>query len=78
MMTKYEDLLEGPKSKRIMNAHIAGVAFGYSVCIRFFFIGILFYVGAIFIVQYKLAFKEVYQAQYILFMSAMGAGFAVS
>ena len=34
IMDKYEDLLSGPADKRIRNAHIAGIAFGYSICIK--------------------------------------------
>jgi len=77
-MEKYEELLTDPKSKRILNAHLSGICFGYSMCIRFFFLGVVFYIGAVLIVDYKLVPKAVFQSMYILFTSAIGAGFAMS
>lgn len=78
IMTKYERLLDGPAANKIKNAHIAGVAFGYSICIRFIYVGIVFYIGAEFAEIYKLNFQYVFQSIYIIFTSAMGAGFAMS
>jgi ATP-binding cassette, subfamily B (MDR/TAP), member 1 len=78
IMGKYEKLLEGPARIRIKNAHIAGVAFGYSMCVRFIYIGIVFYIGAEFAETYQLDFKRVFQAIYVIFTSAIGAGFAMS
>jgi len=49
-MVKYERMLDGPGELRNTNARIAGLAFGYSLCIRFIFIGVVFYIGSIFIV----------------------------
>jgi ABC-type Mn2+/Zn2+ transport system permease subunit len=77
-MTKYERLLDGPGKLRRRNAHLAGVAFGYSVCIRFIYIGVIFYIGTEFIRVYKLNSQDVYTSINILFMSALGAGFAMS
>lgn len=37
---------------RVRNAHLAAIAFGYSMSVRFIFIGIVFYIGSIFIVRY--------------------------
>jgi len=34
---------------RINNTRLAALAFGYSLCIRFVFIGVVFYIGSIFI-----------------------------
>jgi len=62
IMEKYEELLADPKSKRILNAHLSGICFGYSMCIRFFFVGVVFYVGAVLIVDYQLSTKAVFQA----------------
>jgi hypothetical protein len=53
-MDNYEDLLDGPANLRIRNAHIAGIAFGYSVCIRFIYIGVIFWIGSEFIKNYNL------------------------
>jgi len=78
IMTKYQDLLVGPLNLRIMNAHLAGIAYGYSVCIRFVYVGIVFYVGAKFTVDYNLSSKDVFLSIYIIFTSALGAGFAMS
>lgn len=78
IITKYERLLEAPASKRICNAHIAGVAFGYSLCVRFIYIGVVFYIGAKFAEIYNLDFQRVFQAIYVIFTSALGAGFAMS
>jgi ATP-binding cassette, subfamily B (MDR/TAP), member 1 len=54
IMDKYESLLEGPANLRVRYAHIAGVAFGYSLCVRLVYIGIVFFVGSKFIVTYDL------------------------
>jgi hypothetical protein len=54
IMDKYESLLEGPANLRVRNAHIAGFAFGYSLCIRLIYIGIVFFIGSKFIVTYEL------------------------
>ena len=60
IIDKYEELLTGPASLRIRNAHITGVAFGYSLCVRFIYIGIVFYVGSEFIVSYNLPPQDVF------------------
>ena len=78
IMDKYEKLLEGPANTRVKNAHIAGIAFGYSLCIRLIYIGIVFYIGSKFIITYELDPQDVFQSIYIIFTSAIGAGFAVS
>jgi ABC-type multidrug transport system fused ATPase/permease subunit len=78
IMHNYEQLLTGTAKKRIRNAHLAGLAFGYSVCIRFIYIGVIFYIGATFIKKFELNSQDVYTGINILFMSALGAGFAMS
>lgn len=54
ILRKYDDLLTEPSSQRTCNAHIAGAAFGYSLCVRFVYIGVVFYAGAAFIKQFTL------------------------
>jgi ABC-type multidrug transport system fused ATPase/permease subunit len=54
IMSKYEKLLEGPAKQRVANAHLAGLAFGYSLSIRFIYIGVIFYVGSTFIMKLHL------------------------
>jgi ATP-binding cassette subfamily B (MDR/TAP) protein 1 len=78
IMDKYESLLTGPATVRVKNAHIAGVAYGYSLCIRLIYIGVVFYVGSKFIVTYNLDPQDVFQSIYIIFTAALGAGFAMS
>ena len=46
-MTKYESLLVGPLARRVFNAHLAGFAYGYSLCIRFVYVGIVFFIGSL-------------------------------
>ena len=60
IMQTYENLLVGPKATRIREAHLCGIAWGYSQAVRFFFVGILFYIGSVFIVKYQLDFKNVF------------------
>lgn len=78
IMIKYERLLVGPLSRRVLNAHLAGVAYGYSMCIRFIYVGIVFFIGSKFTVDYNLNSKDVFFSIYIIFTSALGAGFAMS
>jgi hypothetical protein len=60
IMDKYEALLDGPAKKRIRNAHVAGIAFGYSICIRLIYIGIVFFIGSKFIITYELNPQDVF------------------
>ena len=78
IMDKYESLLDGPARLRVRNAHLAGIAFGYSICIRFIYIGVVFYIGSEFIEKYDLNQEDVYMSINILFTAALGAGFAMS
>jgi ABC-type multidrug transport system fused ATPase/permease subunit len=77
-MEKYEKLLEGPVNLRIRNAHIAGVAFGYSLCVRLLYMGVVFFAGALHVSKYDLNPKSVFQAIFIMFATSLGAGAAVS
>ena len=77
-MDKYESLLQGPAHLRVKNAHIAGVAFGYSQCVRLIYIGVVFFVGSKLIVNYELDPPSVFKSILIVFMAALGAGSALS
>ena len=46
ILERYVSLLEEPKRKKIRNAHLAACAFGYSLAIRFIYIGVVFYIGS--------------------------------
>ena len=59
-MEKYEKLLVEPVNLRIRNAHIAGVAFGYSMCVRLLYMGVVFFAGAILVSKYDLPPKRVF------------------
>jgi len=78
IMDKYEHLLTGPAALRVRNAHIAGFAFGYSMCIRVIYIGVVFFIGSKLVRSYDLDTKDVFMSIYIIFTSAMGAGFAMA
>jgi ATP-binding cassette, subfamily B (MDR/TAP), member 5 len=52
LLEKFDALLEEPVNSGIRQAHYAGFFFGYSNCVRFLFIGIVFYIAAIFIRNY--------------------------
>lgn len=47
-------MLDSPASLRISNTRLAAIAFGYSIGNRLMFIGIIFYIGSIFIIQNSL------------------------
>lgn len=78
IMEKYEGLLIKPLAKRIVNVHLVGIAYGYSMCIRFIFIGVVFFIGSKLTVEYGLNSKDVFLSIYVIFTAAMGAGFAMS
>lgn len=59
-MEKYEKLLEEPVKRRIKNAHIAGVAFGYTMCVRLLYMGVVFFAGAQLVNKYELNPKSVF------------------
>ena len=78
IMEKYEKLLEEPVNRRVRNAHIAGVAFGYSCCVRLLYMGGVFFAGALLVSKYDLNAKSVFQAIFIMFATSLGAGGAIS
>ena len=58
LMKKYETYLEVPNKKGIKEAHIGGLASGYSVCQRFIFMAIMFYLSALIIDKESEGFPE--------------------
>lgn len=48
------------------------------MCIRFVFVGIVFFIGSKLTVEYKLNSQDVFLSIYVIFTAAMGAGFAMS
>jgi hypothetical protein len=49
LLTKFDELLEVPNMQGIKNAHVSGFWFGYSQCVRFIFIGVVFFISAVLI-----------------------------
>jgi ATP-binding cassette, subfamily B (MDR/TAP), member 1 len=49
LLGKFDELLEVPNQQGIKNAHLSGFFFGYSQCIRFIFVGVVFYIASILI-----------------------------
>lgn len=74
LVAKYESLVDEKLGTRNFNTHIAGAAFGFSSCIRFLYIGLVFYIGATFISSLDITSDKVYKAVIIIFTTAMGAG----
>lgn len=52
LLEKFDSLLEEPRISGIKQAHYSGFFYGYSQCIRFLFIGIVFYIAAVLINNY--------------------------
>ena len=77
-MTRYDKLLEVPNQIGVRNAHINGFLFGYSQCIRFLFIAFVFYIASLFIYDYGDNADDTYIGVYLLFVSALGSGIAIS
>lgn len=76
---RFTKLLEPPTQIKIKHAHAAGVAFGYSLCIRFVYIGLVFLIGArLARSDPGLTFKDIFQSIYIIFVSFMGATMAMT
>lgn len=53
MIEKFTDKLKEPASSIICNAHVHGLAFGFSVGARFFYAGAIFYIGALLSISYE-------------------------
>lgn len=78
LLTKFDSLLAVPQQDGIKVAHQSGFWFGYSNFVRFGFIGIVFYISAVFIVDYNMPSDDVYIGVYVLFVAALGTGIALS
>lgn len=62
----------------IKDGHINGFWFGYSNCIRFVFIGVVFYISAVFISKKQDNPQDSYVGVFVLFVVALGSGTALS
>lgn len=78
LLEKFDKLLEQPNLDGIKTAHIGGFFFGYSQCIRFLFIGIVFYIAAVFVNKQGDDPQNTYIGLYTLFLSALGTGISLS
>jgi ATP-binding cassette, subfamily B (MDR/TAP), member 1 len=78
LLDKFDRLLDEPNKTGIKNAHLTGFYFGYSQCVRFLFIGIAFYIAAVFIHDYDEDQRKTYIGLYVLFLSALGTGISLS
>ena len=67
-----------PREAAVKKAHISGLFFAYSQAIRFVFVGIVFYIGAVFTKQYNLDSDDVFAACYIVFVGSIGSGVSLS
>ncbi|CDW75507.1 abc transporter [Stylonychia lemnae] len=74
LLQKYQALLEEPKRIGIKQAHISGIIYGYSQCIRFLFVAFIFYLSSIFIFKYNDEPEDTYVGVYTLFIAAIGSG----
>lgn len=78
LLEKFDSMLEEPKMTGIRQAHYSGFFYGYSQCIRYLFIGIVFYIAAVFINNYGDDQENTYICLYTLFMAAIGTGISLS
>lgn len=78
LLQKFDALLDAPSRHGIKNAHISGIYFGYSQCIRFIFVGIIFLVSAEIVYYYTDDQSNIYIGVYTLFVSALGTGISLS
>ena len=78
ILERYNQLLIVPREASIKKAHISGLFFAYSQGIRFVFVGIVFYVGAVFTKQYNLDSDDVFAGCYIVFVGSIGTGVSLS
>ena len=78
ILDRYAALLVIPREAGIKKAHISGLFFGYSQGIRFVFIGIVFYLAAVFIGRYNLDEQQVYSGCYVVFVGSIGTGVSLS
>ena len=78
ILQRYAELLIVPREAGVKKAHISGLFFAYSQGIRFVFIGIVFYVGAVFTKKYDLVSDDVFAGCYVVFVGAIGSGVSLS
>jgi ATP-binding cassette subfamily B (MDR/TAP) protein 1 len=78
LLSRFDALLEEPALKGIKSGHYGGLFFGYSQCIRFVFVGITFYIAALFVKDYGDKADDTYIGLYTLFLAANGAGISLS
>ena len=78
LLGKFDELLEVPNQSGIKNAHISGFFFGYSQCVRFIFVGVVFYIAAIFINRKVENAEDSYIGVYTLFVAAIGTGVSLA
>ena len=67
-----------PYAKSLRQAHISGLLLGYSQLIRFFYIGIMFYIAAVLIKHYDLDSRDVFTGVYVIFVGVIGSGSSLS
>ena len=67
-----------PSERKVRNAHIAGLFFGYSQASRMIFLGVVFWVGSVVIRKWGYNPSDVFIAINIIFSAAMGSGVALS
>lgn len=78
ILERYSQLLVIPREAGIKKAHISGLFFGYSQGIRFVFIGLVFYIAAVFTKRYDLDSQQVYAGCYVVFVGSIGTGVSLS
>ena len=78
ILDRYAQLLVVPREAGIKKAHISGLFFGYSQGIRFIFIGLVFYIAAVFINRFDLVSEEVFSGCYVVFVGSIGTGVSLS
>ena len=76
IIARYQNMLEQTTSGK--QAHLTGLAYGYSLGVRFLYIGIVFYIGAVFMVEYQIEYKNVFIAVFVVLVSSLGAGMNLS
>jgi ATP-binding cassette subfamily B (MDR/TAP) protein 1 len=77
LLKNYETLLEIPNAKGVRNAHIGGLAYGYTNCTRYIFQGLIFYLSSLIIFKYHETAEDVYISVYLMLMSALGSGMQI-
>lgn len=78
VVQKFEELLAEPSRRKVRNAHIGGLFFGYSNCARMLFLGIVFYFGSYLVQKDSDSSERVYMSVWIIFSTCMGVGVAMS